>query len=45
VSDAGIRSIADLPRLKEVTLEKLQGISADAAAAFPSEVRVNLLSE
>jgi hypothetical protein len=34
-----------LPRLKEMTLEKLQGVSADAAAAFPSEVRVNLLTQ
>jgi RNA polymerase sigma factor (sigma-70 family) len=45
VSNGGIRSIAGLPRLKEVTLEKLQGVSVDAAAAFPSEVRVNLLTQ
>lgn len=40
LTDAGIAALARLPRLKEVWLQGLPGVSADAAAPFRPGVRV-----
>lgn len=44
VTDAGVTSIAKLPRLQEVTLETLPNVSPEAALAFPAHVRVNQIT-
>ena len=41
ITDAGLMFIARLPQLREVSLECLQQVTADAAAIFPASVRVN----
>ena len=43
ITDAGLAFLAHSRTLREATLEKLTGVSADAAAIFPTRVRVNYL--
>ena len=40
VTDQGLRHLADLPRLQELNLQGMSQITRQAAAAFPSRVRV-----
>jgi hypothetical protein len=40
LTNAGIATLARLPRLKELGVESMPGVTRDVAAAFPSHVRV-----
>lgn len=42
---AGLRDLARLPKLREITLEGLPHVTADGVDAFSPNVRVNILSE
>ena len=44
VTNAGIASLASLPRLREVTLDNLAGVTRDAIDLFPAHVRVSYLA-
>lgn len=41
ITDAGVRLLKTLPRLRELSLEGLPHVTADVAAEFPAEVRLN----
>jgi hypothetical protein len=40
VTDAGLPSLAGLPRLRELILGGLPGVTRDGVAAFPAHVQV-----
>jgi hypothetical protein len=40
LSNAGIATLARLPRLRELRVESMPGVTAEVAAAFPPTVRV-----
>jgi RNA polymerase sigma factor (sigma-70 family) len=41
ITDAGLAALANLPRLNELDIKKLENVTPDAALAFPARVRVN----
>ena len=41
LTNAGIALLASLPRLREISLDGLAGVTREAAALFPARVRVN----
>jgi hypothetical protein len=42
ITDAGVASLTQLPRLREVSLEGLNRVTREGASRFPASVRVNL---
>ncbi|MDX1982739.1 MAG: hypothetical protein SFV51_20885 [Bryobacteraceae bacterium] len=42
VTNGGVAALATLPRLRELNLESMPGVTREAMAAFPATVRVNL---
>ena len=41
VTDTGVRALASLPRLRELSIEGLPRVSREATAAFPPHVRIS----
>jgi hypothetical protein len=41
ITDAGVAQLAALPRLREISLDGLPGVTREAIAMFPAHVRVN----
>jgi hypothetical protein len=40
LTNAGIATLARLPRLRELRVESMPGVTADVAAGFPAHVHV-----
>ena len=44
VTDAGLAHLAGLPRLREVVLEELPGVTLEGTHVFPAHVRVKYVT-
>ena len=42
ITNAGVAHLAGLPRLREISLDGLPGVTREAAALFPAQVRCRL---